>query len=119
MTQFNKREFGTHMEQLACDELIKNGYIILCRNFVSRVGEIDIIAKDGDYLCFIEVRYRSSNIMGSPIETITENKRKKIVMTARYYLKKNGLSEDIKCRFDFVSIIKDNIQIYKNIFEAG
>ena len=58
----NKRKVGSWYETLACEYLKESGAIILNRNFRARNGEIDIIAKDGNYTCFIEVKYRKDNL---------------------------------------------------------
>ena len=65
----NKRQTGTSYEIKAEEYLLKRGYKILERNFRNRSGEIDIIAKDREYFCFIEVKYRSTNDYGNPLET--------------------------------------------------
>lgn len=61
---FNRRAIGTEYETLACEYLTRHGYQILCRNFRCRQGEIDIIARDRDYLVFIEVKYRRDDHEG-------------------------------------------------------
>ena len=72
-------------EKLAADFLTKQGYEIIETNFRCREGEVDIIAKDGDYLVFIEVRTKSSRMFGSPEESITARKKEHLKnVVARY-----------------------------------
>ena len=66
----NQRQLGSLYEERATEYLKTKGYRILERNFRNRMGEIDIIAKDGAYFCFIEVKYRTSNRYGSPLEAV-------------------------------------------------
>lgn len=74
-------------EQIARDYLIKKGYEILDTNFrYSRYGEIDIIAFKNSIICFVEVKYRTSNTFGTPLEAITKSKLEKIQLSANYYL---------------------------------
>lgn len=114
----NKREIGSVYEKKAVEHLIRNGYKVIHQNFRSRIGEIDIIAKDEDYLVFIEVKYRKNANIGFPSESINKNKILRISKTAQYYMQKNRLSEDIKCRFDLVIILGDKIDIIKNAFNT-
>ena len=66
----NKRQLGTVYEQKAAAYLQQQGYEILECNFRCRLGEIDIIAREGGYLCFVEVKYRSGDGYGSPLEAV-------------------------------------------------
>ena len=115
---YNKRSIGTENEQKAVNYLKQNGYQILATNFFCRAGEIDIIAKDSKYLVFIEVKYRKDTGTGEPLEAVNYRKMRNITRSARYYMHKNYISEDTPCRFDVVSILKDNIQLIKNAFDA-
>ena len=94
----------------------EKGYKIIERNFRCRTGEIDIIAMDGRYLCFIEVKYRNSTVNGFPEEAVTKNKQHIIYRVAMFYLKKNGIGFESPCRFDVVSILDEKITLYKNAF---
>lgn len=112
----NNRKIGTEKEKKAGRYLETQGYHILEYNFYSRYGEIDLVAKDGEYLVFAEVKYRSSEKNGYPEEAVDTRKRKKIIRTAQFYLLKNGLSVDIACRFDVVVILKDEVRLIKDAF---
>ncbi|HHT97617.1 MAG TPA: YraN family protein [Clostridiales bacterium] len=114
----NKRAIGTQYEYLAREYLIENGYTIIDKNYRCKLGEIDIIAMDNDYLCFIEVKYRLNSNKGHPAESITANKMLRITKTAQYYMMSNKYSTNIKCRFDVVAILADKIELIKNAFDA-
>ena len=79
---------------------------------------IDIIAKEAEYLCFIEVKYRRDRQCGDPLEAVDYRKQKNIVQTALYYMMKNGLNEWTPCRFDVVSVCGGQVRIIKNAFEG-
>lgn len=113
----NKRTTGSEYENLSCEFLNKNGLKILERNFRCRIGEIDIIAKDGDYYVFIEVKYRLSDEKGSPTEAVDLRKQKKICKVCDYYRLINSLGEFTPVRFDVISVTGSEITWYKNAFE--
>lgn len=112
----NKREIGKKYEDLVCKYLKNNFYEIIERNFFTKQGEIDIVAKNEDYLCFIEVKYRKENALTSGLEAVNMKKQKNIYNVAKYYLYKNKLKEDTACRFDVVSVDGNNITLVKNAF---
>lgn len=114
---YNKRNIGKKYEELAIKHLEKEGYRIIGKNFRSQFGEIDIIAKENDYLVFIEVKYRSSIKSGYPHEAINYNKRNRIAKTAQFYMLKNNIDFQTPCRFDVVAIINKDLNIIKNAFE--
>ena len=104
----NKREIGTIAEQLAENFLKELGYIIIKKNFhFGKAGEIDIIARDGATLVFVEVKMRSSDAFGSPESAINEHKRKQIRKVAQGYLFVNEIT-DSECRFDVIAIEDNN-----------
>ncbi|MGI6643778.1 MAG: YraN family protein [Bacillota bacterium] len=100
----SKKALGKIMEDRACVYLGQEGYSVICRNFYSRYGEIDIIAWDGPVLAFIEVRYRRKNSLVTPLESVTISKRRKICLAAGYYLAQNGISDCVPMRVDICSI---------------
>lgn len=118
----NKRKTGAAYERKAGSYLQKCGYEILEYNYRCRLGEIDIIAKDGSYLVFCEVKYRSNRRMGTPAEAVTLKKQQTISKCAMYYVTTHGLSY-LPCRFDVVSISDcpekgtDTIDLIKNAFD--
>ncbi len=100
----NKREFGKQGEQIAADYLVRNGFNILARNFRSgRYGELDIVAAEKEYICFIEVKTRTGALFGTPAEAVGHAKREKIRALAWIYLKQNRMGER-NMRFDIVEI---------------
>ena len=102
--QTTSKMVGILGEELAACFLAKAGYRILLKNYRSRLGEIDLVAKDRETLVFIEVKTRRSLAAGDPSESVTAFKQRQIVKTAQCYLKSLRL-EDIPCRFDVVSIL--------------
>lgn len=117
-----KRDIGNKGEDIAVKLLKKKGYKIIERNFNAGVGEIDIIAKDGEYLCFVEVRLRKDDLHGTAKETVDIFKQKKIVKAALAYMKLHGLTQ-APSRFDVAAITGDpcgkyTYEIIQNAFEA-
>lgn len=111
---------GRAGEDLAVDLLRQKGYKILFRNYRTRLGEVDIIAKDKDTICFIEVKTRYSDRFGLPQEAILPDKKRQIFKVALEFLKKN-CSLNKKIRFDVVSILYSkpsvSLDLFKNAFE--
>ncbi|MFV8782243.1 YraN family protein [Microbulbifer sp. SA54] len=93
---------GSQMEEAAAHFLRAAGLKIIERNFSSRYGEIDLIAKDGDVLVFVEVRFRRNNRFGGAGVTVDWRKQSKLRATASNYLQYRRL--DCPCRFDVVAI---------------
>lgn len=118
-----KIDLGKQGEETAAVFLKNQGYRILERNFKNKLGEIDIIAKDADVICFIEVKTRTSGDFGSPLEAITKSKQHKLSKVALSYLKTNNLMDE-NARFDIVSVEKDEkgqerVEILKDAFELS
>ena len=112
----DRKSKGKAAEEKAASYLKSLGYKILEKNFHSRFGEIDIIARDGNTLVFVEVRSKSYSSFGTPEETISKSKAKKIIKTAQLYIQiKNPSFEDV--RFDIISILHNNISHIKNAFD--
>jgi putative endonuclease len=93
---------GQAAETLAADYLIGQGLAILHRNFRCRFGEIDLIARDGDAVVFVEVRMRGRGDFGGAAESITAAKRGRLVKAAGFYL--SGQRRTPRCRFDAVLV---------------
>lgn len=98
------QETGLLAEQKALDYLIKHGLKLVLRNYSCRVGEIDLIMRNGAYLVFIEVRYRSSMSYGGGIASVTYAKRQKIVKTSTHYMMKHKIYDKFPIRFDVIGI---------------
>jgi len=118
----SRQKFGEKSESIAASYLKKQGYKIIELNYRTKMGEIDIIAKEKGAVAFIEVKARRSGQFGNPKWAVTPKKQRKISMVALQYLKTTGQS-NVKARFDVVSIISSNdnlsIEIVKNAFELA
>lgn len=99
----NNVNFGREGEELATVFLKAHGYCIVQRNYSLNFGEIDIVARDGDTLCFIEVKTRETDDYGHPFEAVTKSKQSTIRKVAQMYLLENDITEEY-VRFDVVGI---------------
>lgn len=116
-----KQKLGKKAEQLAVKWLKRKGYRIVEKNFRSRLGEIDIIAHQKNYICFIEVKARTHEKYGKAEEAIINRKKQKLKKVAQYYIFKNGISLDnYLLRFDVLTIDFSarlpKIELIKNAF---
>jgi putative endonuclease len=115
-----RQQFGEAGEALAARLLREHGYKIIATNYRTRLGEIDIIARDGDTIVFVEVKARQGGQFGAPKQAVTPRKQRKISMVALYYLKTTGQSQS-KARFDVVSIrsapARPQVEIIRNAFD--
>jgi putative endonuclease len=113
---------GKSGEDLACRELERRGYAIVARRWRLRGGEIDIIARDGATVVFVEVKARDGSAFGEGSEAVTVRKQQRIAQLARLYLARHGLT-DRPCRFDVVSIAVDRVppvvEVFQHAFDAG
>lgn len=108
--QGNKnRSVGMVYERRAEEFLEKQGYQILHRNFHSRYGEIDLVARQGKMLVFLEVKYRKDETGGHPLEAVDWRKQRRICKTALYYCLRCGYGETTPCRFDVIGILGEEI----------
>ena len=115
------KPLGSEGEDLAVRFLQKKGYRIVARNYKTPVGEIDIIARDGDTIVFIEVKTRTDISFGYPFEAVNKRKRQKLKNLALLYLKRQGKESPV--RFDVISIFcmdngKKDIEHIKDAFEV-
>lgn len=115
------KPLGSEGEDLAVRFLQKKGYRIVARNYRTPVGEIDIIARDGDTIVFIEVKTRTDISFGYPFEAVNKRKRQKLKNLALLYLKRQGKESPV--RFDVLSIScvdngKKDIEHIKDAFEV-
>ena len=103
--QHNKqhKRLGARGEDIAVSFLREKGYRILEKNFRVKIGEIDIIAKDADTYCFIEVKTRRTQSRGSALEAVSNFKQRRLSQIALWYLKKKNLC-GARSRFDVVAI---------------
>jgi putative endonuclease len=105
-----KIEQGQAGENQACRYLEIRGLILIERNYRCRMGELDLIMRDGEYLVFVEVRSRSNRNYGNPAETVTRYKQNRLIRTAAYYLQRHQLN--VPCRFDIIAISNPQNKIY-------
>ena len=98
-----RHEIGKEGENIATKYLENLGYTIIERNFMARQGEIDIIAKDKEEYVFIEVKTRSSNLFGEPIEAVNKPKQKHLINTVKYYIYLNQLENEF-IRLDVIEV---------------
>lgn len=109
-------------EDLACCELERRGYAILARRYRRRGGELDIIARDGQTIVFVEVKARNNRNFGEPGEAVTRVKRRRIADMAVDYVVRHRLTK-YPCRFDVISIQLDGgtpaIELYQNAFSLS
>lgn len=114
----NNRKTSIEGENLAVQVLEGEGYKILERNFRTRAGEIDIVAKDGRIYVFVEVRARANADFGHPGETVTPAKMYKLAGAAKQWLAAHGISNK-PCRFDVVTVLNGRAQLIKGAFDMG
>jgi putative endonuclease len=114
---------GTLGESLARTALEQQGYAVLATRYRTRAGEIDIVARDGGCLVFVEVKARRHTDCGTPAEAVTPRKQRRIVAMARDFLARNP-TDATSCRFDVVAILVPEggpavIELIRNAFDAA
>lgn len=112
----NNRATGTDREKLAAKYLAQRGMKITEQNYRNRNGEIDLIGYHGDYLVFVEVKYRRDTQKGFAAEAVDMRKQRRICKVADYYRYSHGMGERIKVRYDVVAIQGDEINWIQNAF---
>jgi putative endonuclease len=121
MTQA-RQSLGKIGENLACRELERRGYSILARRYRHAGAEIDVVARDGLTLVFVEVKAREGREFGDGAEAVTRRKRRRIAMAATDYLVRHQKGE-CPCRFDVVSVMlsdgEPQIEVIPNAFDAS
>lgn len=114
----NKRQTGKEYEEIAIKYLREKGYFIIEKNFQVKQAEIDIIARDGDTIVFVEVKYRAGSGSGNPLEAVTLSKQRKISKAALFYMNYNKISPDnTSIRFDVIGILGDELTHLENAFD--
>lgn len=108
---------GGDAEERACQFLAGRGLAIVARNYRTRLGEIDLVARDGAVLVFVEVRLRSDARFGGAPESITWRKQRRIQAAARQYLAR--VAGEPACRFDVIAIDGDAIEWLRGAFECA
>jgi putative endonuclease len=117
-----KKELGKKGEEKALRFLKKRGYCIIEKNYVCKMGEMDLIAKEKDTLVFIEVKTRTSTEFGPPQLAVNSSKQRQLSKVALYFLKEKKL-EDVKARFDVVAILLgqkgEEIELIRDAFDLN
>ena len=119
---FPGEDLGRKGEARAARELRRLGYVLLERRWRCRLGEIDIVARDGDVLVVVEVKARSRRDYGPPIDAVDGRKRRKLETLARAYLQARKLS-NISLRFDVVGVTfspaeKPRVEVFRDAFRS-
>ena len=116
-----RQSLGQMGEDLACRELERRGYAIIARRYRLRGGELDIIARDGPTIVFVEVKARVGRRFGGAVDAVTGWKRHRMTRLALHYLTRYRLT-GCRCRFDVVSIQIENgrpmVEVFQNAFDA-
>jgi putative endonuclease len=112
------RALGFAAESRAAEYLQRKGYRVVDRNWTCRGGEIDLVCEARDTLVFVEVRARARDAHGTPLETVVDLKRRRLIRAAEIYLHTKKQWERA-CRFDVVAIGSDGIEHVENAFEAA
>ena len=112
----NRRSLGTEYEQRAAQWLEQRGYEIREKNFRGGGAEVDLIAEEGGYLVFVEVKYRATDRFGAPSQAVDARKQERIRKAAVHYMCSRGIAPDVPCRFDVVSILGGQVEIIENAF---
>ncbi len=111
---------GRQGEELVAAAIRQQGFIISARNFVSRFGEIDVIAENNTHILFVEVKTRSAGAVGAPREAVNARKRQRIMSTAQVYMMQNAVN--LQPRFDVAEVWQESstgkwhIHYIKNAF---
>ena len=119
-----RQVLGKTGEDLACAELRRRGYAILARRYRTRLGELDIVAREGDTLVFVEVKARATLRFGNPGEAVGWRKQRQLVLMARDFLARSCLWR-VPCRFDVVAVLvpqdgaAPRVEVYPAAFRVG
>ncbi len=107
---------GEKAEVRACQYLRAHGYRVIARNWRNRLGELDIVARDGDVLAFIEVKGRSCERFGGPEGAVDRAKQRRIIRTALAFLQATDC--ELPARFDVVAVRPDGVCLYRDAFQV-
>ena len=98
-----RQALGRRGEDLAAAQLVRDGYRVVDRNYRCPLGEIDLVARDGESVVFVEVKTRSSRAFGTSAEAVSRSKQARLLRLADCYLRERGLGNP-PCRFDVVAV---------------
>ena len=114
----SRQTLGKLGEDLACQELKRRGYEILARRYRTRAGEVDLVARDGATVVFVEVKTRATDAYGGGASAVTWQKRQRLARVAVEFLARSGQS-DSPCRFDVVVVtpaVVPRVEVYTHAF---
>ncbi|RLB57241.1 MAG: YraN family protein [Deltaproteobacteria bacterium] len=120
MSEHERQRLGNRSEELVCQYLAGLGFEIVERNATFKVGEIDIVAREGDTLVFVEVRSRSEGSEVHPAATVNRRKQRQIIKAALAWCQ-NHRVEEVMLRFDVAAVFwpQGRVELIRNAFEAG
>jgi putative endonuclease len=113
-----RHALGLAGEDAACAELERRGYAILARRYRTRAGEVDLVARDGQTVVFVEVKTRATEAFGGGAAAVTWRKRQRLVRVAMEFLARSGLVH-APCRFDVVVVtpaVVPRVEVYPHAF---
>ena len=123
MAKDHRQSLGKLGENLACAALAERGYAILARRYRTRLGEIDIVARDGQTIVFVEVKARAGDDFGGAAAAVTGWKQRRLTLMALDFVARHRL-EDRPCRFDVVTVDMcdgqpPRVEIFENAFDGS
>ena len=114
----DRRQTGALAENSAAAFLESQGFTILARNFLRRIGELDIVARDGDLLVVAEVRTRASEKFGGAAASVGFNKQRRIASTTSLFLQRHPNLQHCRVRFDVIVIRDGRVEWIKHAFDS-
>ncbi len=123
MSLLDRNSLGKSGEDCACRELEGCGYAILARRYRSRFGEIDIVAREGEIIVFVEVKARTSDGYVEPAEAVTLSKQSRVAAIVEDYLARRRLRQ-VPCRFNVVAVAlgtdgRPVVEVFQSAFDAA
>ncbi|MBU8897081.1 YraN family protein [Corallococcus sp. H22C18031201] len=118
----DRRGWGNTAEDSAVRFLEARGWRVRARNWTCRYGELDVVAERDEFVCFVEVRMRSSTVCGEPVDTVSFAKQRRVVKAAMHYLFQYDVRERM-VRFDVISVVgrgaHATVEHIPGAFDAG
>lgn len=114
----DRRQKGTLAENSAAAFLESQGFQIVARNFLRKVGELDVVARDGDLLVIVEVRTRADDRYGGAAASVTPAKQRRIALTAALFLQQHPALRRCRVRFDVIVVRDGRIEWLRHAFDA-
>nr|WP_122013495.1 YraN family protein [Maliibacterium massiliense] len=114
----DNQALGRLGEEQACAYLVARGYAIVARNVRTRQGEVDIVARQGDVLAFVEVKTRASTRFGMPQQAVDARKQRRIIAVALQFLQQHPAYAACTVRFDVIACLHGNVTHFVDAFAA-